>query len=100
VGGTTAITTEPLLGPEQWLELGAMEIKDLDFTKIDIGVKEIELLLPEQKKRIISDAMLGKHYSSIYKGLTTGKNSDSNYEIIDDLLCWKGWLHALEKNWE
>jgi hypothetical protein len=49
-GGTTAITTEPLLGPDQWLEIGAMEIQDEDFQEISIGAMEVETLLPEQKK--------------------------------------------------
>jgi len=57
VRGTTAITTEPLLRPEQWLEVGAMEIEDDEFQEINIGAMEVESLLPEQKQRIINDAL-------------------------------------------
>jgi len=96
-GGTTAISTEPLLGPDQWLEVGAMEIEDEDFQEICIGAMEVGLLLPEQKEKIINDAMLDERYRSICKLVKKGNNSDDNYEIVDDLLCWKGRLYAPEK---
>jgi len=97
VGGTTAIATEPLLGPEQWLEVGAMEIEDEEFQEINIGAIEVESLLPEQKQRINNDALADEVYKSIYKEVAKEKCIDKNYEIIDDLLCWKGRLYAPEK---
>jgi hypothetical protein len=96
-GGTTAISTEPLLGPDQWLEIGAMEIEDDDFQEICIGAMEVELLLPEQKQKIMDDAALNESYRSICKLVTKGNNADENYQIIDDLLCWKGRLYAPER---
>jgi hypothetical protein len=97
VQGTTAITTEPLLGPDQWLEVGAMEIENEEYQEIAIEAMEIEMWLPEQKKRIISDAMVDEQNRSIYKGVTKVGNIDSNSEIIEDLLCWMGRLYAPEK---
>jgi len=96
-GGTTATTTEPLLGPDQWLEVGAMEIEDDDFQEICIGAMELELLLPEQKQRIINDALQDDDYRSICKRISRGTNEDSNYEIWEDLLCWKGRLYAPQR---
>jgi len=86
VGGTTAITTEPLLGPDQWLEVGAMEIEDDNFQEICIEAMEVELLLPERKRKIIDDALLDERYKSICKLVKIGNNADENYEIIEDLL--------------
>jgi hypothetical protein len=100
VGGTTAITTEPLLGPEQWLEVGAMEIEDDEFQEINIGAMEVESLLPEQKQRIINDALADDFYKSVCKEVAKGKYIDTNYELIDDLLCWKGRLYAPERTRE
>jgi hypothetical protein len=77
VGGTTAITTEPLLGPEQWLEIGAMEIEDDEFQEINIGAMEVESLLPEQKQRIINDVLADDLYKSICKEVDKGKNIDT-----------------------
>jgi len=96
-GGTTAISTEPRLGPEQWLEVGAMEIENEEFQEICIGAMAVEILLPEQKRNIIDDALLDERYRSICKLVKKGNNSDDNYEIIDDLLCWKGRLYAPKK---
>jgi len=96
VGGTTAISTETQLGPEQWLEVGAMKIKDNDFKEICIRAMEVKLVLPEQKQRSINNALLDERYKSICKLVRKGNNADKHYEIIDDLLCWKGRLHAPE----
>jgi len=100
VGGTTAIKTEPLLGPEKWLEVGAMEIEDDESQEIYIGVMEVESLLPEQKQRIINDALADDLYKSICKEVAKGKNIDTNYELIDDFLCWNGRLYAPERTRE
>jgi hypothetical protein len=82
------------------LEIGAMEIEDDDFQEIGIGAMEVESLLPEQKQRIINDALLDERYRSICKLVKKENNSDTNYEIIDDLLCWKGRLYAPKKTRE
>jgi len=72
-----------------------MEIDDDDdFQEICIGATEVELLLPEQKQRIIEEAMLDDDYRSICKRISKGNNEDFNYEILDNLLCWKGRLYA------
>jgi hypothetical protein len=92
--------TEPLLGPEQWLEVGAIEIEDDDFQEISIGAMEVESLLPEHKQRIINDALLDEDYKNRGKGITKGDSVDTYYEIIDDLLCWKGSVFAPAKTRE
>jgi hypothetical protein len=61
-GGTTAISEKPMLGPDQWLEVGAMEIYDETLEYIDIGALEVTLLSSDQKEAIIQDAMLDKEY--------------------------------------
>jgi len=57
-GGTTAITEKPMQGPDQWLEIGAMEIYDDTLEYIDIGALEITLLSADQKEAIIQDTKL------------------------------------------
>jgi len=99
-GGTTATTTEPLLGPEQWLEVGAMEIEDEDFQEICIGAMEVASLLPEQKQKIIIDALLDEDYQKRCKAITKGHNADPHYEIIDKLLCWKRRIFAAARTRE
>jgi len=74
-----------------------MEIEDDDFQEICIGAMEGELLLPEQKQRIINDAMQDNDYRSICKRISKGTNEDPNYEILEDLLCWKGRLYAPQR---
>ena len=45
-------------GPDQWLEIGAMEIYDDTLEYIDIGALEITLLSADQKEAIIQDTKL------------------------------------------
>ena len=61
VGGTTAVMDEPLLAPEQWLEIGAMEIEEDDDETIEIGALDIDNMIPGQKEKIKQDTMLEIH---------------------------------------
>jgi len=93
-GGTTAISEKPMLGPDQWLEVGAMEIYDDTLEYIDIGALEILLLSPDQKEAIIQDAKLDGEYLQICKAVSRKENVDANYSIKEDSLAWKGWLYV------
>jgi hypothetical protein len=53
-----------MLGPDQWLEVGVMEIYDETLQYIDIGALEVTLLSSDQKEAIIQDAMLDEEYTS------------------------------------
>jgi len=52
---------EPLLAPEQWLEIGAMEIEEDDDETIEIGALDIDNMIPGQKEKIKQDTMLEIH---------------------------------------
>lgn len=88
-GGTTAIMEKPLLGPEQWLEIGAMEIEDDNYDTIEIGAIEVDQLLLEQKETIMQDAKLDDQYKEISNARGNSNKVESNYSIEDNLLCWK-----------
>jgi len=62
VEGTTAIGDEPVLGPDESLEIGAMKIDDDDYDDIEIGAMEIALLDTEEKESLKGDAMLNEEY--------------------------------------
>jgi len=78
---------KPLLGPEQWLEIGAMEVEDDDYNTIDIGAIDVDQLLPAQKERIIQDAKLDAQYKEMCKAEGKRNTVDSIYSIEDNLLC-------------
>jgi len=61
-GATTVIVEKPLLGPEQWLEIGVLEIYQDDLQYIDIGTIEIAPLSSEEMEYIIQSAMLDEQY--------------------------------------
>jgi len=44
VGGTSALVDKPLSGPEQWLEIGAMELDDDEYEVIEIREMEIAVM--------------------------------------------------------
>jgi hypothetical protein len=44
-----------MLGPDQWFEVGAMEMYDETQEYIDIEQLEITLLVSDQKEAIIQD---------------------------------------------
>jgi len=93
-GGTTAIVEKPMLGPEQWLEIGAMEIYDETIECIEIGALEITLLSSEQKEAIKQDAKLDDEYIRLCKAVSKKENIDTNYAIKEDILTWKGRIYV------
>jgi len=93
-GGTTAIMEKPMLGPDQWLEIGAMEIYDETLESIDIGALEVALLSSDQKEAIIQDAKLDDEYMRICKAVSKGEKVDDHYSIQEDLLAWKGRIYV------
>ena len=80
-GDTTANSEQPMLGPDQWLEVRAMEIYDETLKYIDIGALEITLLSLDQKEAFIQDAMLDEEYMQLCKAVSKEENVDSNYTI-------------------
>ena len=89
-GGTTAIMEKPMLGPEQWLKIGAMEIYDETLEYLEIGALEVGLLSSEQKEAIIQDAKRDDEYIRLCKTVSKGENVDTNYAIKEDVFTWKG----------
>jgi len=61
-GGTTAVRNMSLLRKEQWLEVGAIQMDDEEYSTIQIGALDIDKLLPEAKERIKEKAMLDEEY--------------------------------------
>jgi len=93
-GGTTAIMEKPMLGPEQGLEIGAMEIYDETLEYIEIGALEVTLLSSEQKEAIIQDAKLDDEYIRLCKAVSKGESVDTNYAIKEDILTWKRRIYV------
>jgi len=91
---------KPLLGPEQWLEVGAMEIEDDDYVTIDIGALDIDLLIPARTEGIILDAKLDDQYLGICRAIAKSNTVDKSYSIEDNLLCWKGRIYAPKRTRE
>jgi hypothetical protein len=83
-----------MLGPDQWLEVGAMEIYNESLEYIEIGALEVVLLSPDQKEAIIQDAKMDEEYMKICKAVSKGDNVDANYSIQEDLLAWNGWIYV------
>lgn len=74
-------------GPDQWLEVGVMEIYDETLEYIDIGALEITLLSSDQKEAIIQDAKLDDKYMQLCKAVSKGDNVVGNYSIQEELLA-------------
>lgn len=53
-------------------------------------------MLPDQKERIILDAMLDDQCRKICKSIGKDNKIDAKYSFEDTLLCWNGRLYALE----
>jgi len=94
VGGTTAIVEKPMLGPDQWLEIGAMEIDDDEYEVIEIGAMEIAKMDTVQKELLKQDALQDEDYIALCKATNKKENIAKEYSIDQELLCWKGRVYA------
>jgi hypothetical protein len=83
-----------MLRPDQWLEIGAMEIYDESLEYIEIGALEVALLSSDQKEAIIQDAKMDEEYMKICRAVSKGDNVDAHYSIKEDLLAWKGTIYV------
>jgi hypothetical protein len=95
-GGTTAISEKPMLGPDQSLEVGAMEIFDDTYKYIEVGALDIALLSSDQKEAIIQDAKLDEEYTQLCKPVSMGENIDINHAMQDEVLTCKGRIYVPE----
>jgi hypothetical protein len=82
-----------MLGPDQWLEIGAMEIYDDTLESILLAALDIALLSADQKEAIIQDTRLDAKCIEILKAVFKGENVDVNYTIPQDILTRKGRRH-------
>ena len=85
-GGTTSATNQPMLGKEQWLEIGAMDLDFVDYESIQISAIEVDQLLPEARERIMEKAILDEKYRELCKQVSTGGNIDKSFSILNELL--------------
>jgi hypothetical protein len=92
-GGKTAIMEKPLLGLDEWLEVGAMLIYNDTMECIEIAALDIVLLSSDQNQAIIYDAKMDDDYIILCKAVTKGENIESNYNIPEDVLAWKGRIY-------
>jgi hypothetical protein len=97
-GGTTPISGKPMLGPDHWLEVGAMKINDETLEYIDIGALDIMLLSSDQKEAIIQDAKLDEEYMQLCKAGLNAENVDRHYMLKEGLLAWKGRIYVPKAN--
>jgi len=82
-----------MLGPDQWLEIGAIEVYDDTLEYIDIPALDITLLSSDRKEAIKEDSKLDKEYVKLCKAVMKGENVDNNYAIQEDVLTWKVLCH-------
>jgi len=94
VGGTTAIVDKTMLGPDQWLEIRAMEIDDDGYETVEIGAMEIAKMDQAQKESLKQEALQDEEYKALCKATVKGENISKDYSIDQDLLCWKGRVYA------
>jgi hypothetical protein len=83
-----------MLGPDQWLEIGAMVIYDDILEYVDISALDITLLSSDQKEAIKEDPKLDKEYVQLCKAVTKGENVDDYYAIQDEAFTWKVLCHV------
>jgi len=94
VGGTIAVMVRQLWGPDQWLEIGAMEINTKVYEQIKIPARIVSTSLLEPNAKITSDKVPDDEYKNICQPITMGERIDEHYEIWDELLRWKGRPYA------
>jgi len=96
-GGTTSATSQTMLDKNQWLEIIAMDLDDNDESgSIQISAMDMEQLLPEATEAIKEKALLDEIYRDLRKQVSAGKNTDGNFTILNELLCWKNRVYVPE----
>jgi hypothetical protein len=88
-----ARTEKSMVGPDQWLEIGALEIYEDTLEYIDISALGITLLSSDQKEGIKENSKLDKEYVQLCKAVTKGENVDDNYAIQEGAFTWKVLWH-------
>jgi hypothetical protein len=78
-----------MLGPDQWLEVGGMEIYDETLKYIDIGALDLKLVSWDQKEAIIRNANLDEEYMHLCTAVSKGEKMDESYTIREDMLACK-----------
>jgi hypothetical protein len=89
-GNTTAILENPMLGPDRWFEIAAIQIYDDSLDHIDIAALDIALLSSDRKEAILQDATMDEEYIQLCNTVTKGENIDSSYTIQEHVLVGKG----------
>jgi len=73
-----------------------MQIEDDGIECIKIEAMDVEELLLEAKERIEQKAVLDKHYRTICKHISCGRNMDKEYTTYNDIPCCKNRLYLPE----
>jgi len=76
-----------MLGPDQWLEIGAMEIDDDEYETVEIGAIEIAKMDQAQKESLKQDALQDEEYTALCKATVKGENISKECSMDQDLLC-------------
>jgi len=94
VGDTTAVMYKQLLGPDQWLGIGAMDIEIDDYQQTAIAALHIGPSTLAHKARHKQDAMQDEEYQSICKFVYKGEKVDEHNKLTEETSGWRGWLYA------
>jgi len=73
-----------------------MEIDDTDYEVINTGAIDLDQLLPAAQERIEEKGMIDHKYRHKCRQLAKGDVTDNNYELKDDISCWKNRIYAPE----
>jgi hypothetical protein len=93
-GGRKAAGNQTLLRQAQWLEVGAIQIKDHGIECINIGAMDVEQLFQEPKECIKEKAKWGEDYRKLGKQIGSCGHVNMEYTTYDELLCWKNRVHV------
>jgi len=87
-----------MLGKEQWLEVGAMELDPDDVIgSIHKSAIEVEQLLPDARESIKENARLDEKYWELCKQVSLGGLISKSLEIQNKLLGWKTRIYVPDR---
>jgi transposase InsO family protein len=93
-GGTESTETKALLGPELWVQMGALEMEDNEIEEIVLAGFSVKRLTPTIMERWNTEVEKDTKYQELLKKIKEKeKNVDERLGIDSDgMIVWKGRL--------
>ena len=97
-GGTTSTDNKPLLGPEYWTEIGALNLEEEEEEEIILAGFSLMKLVPEVQQRWKEEITKDKTYQEILSkvGNKNEKIDERFGKDEEGMLVWKGRLYVPE----